>query len=424
MNRSRFLASASAASAAAVVPRVASASEDVAVTVPAGTLSGTLERPAAAGPVPAVLIIAGSGPTDRDGNSSQLPGKNDSLKLLALGLASRGIASLRYDKRGVGASRIVMPEAELRFGMYVDDAAACLASLRARKEFSRVVIAGHSEGSLIGMLVAAREHADGFVSIAGAGRPAPAVIREQLARQPLPPDLAAAANHILDELAAGRTVDDVPPALAGLFRPSVQPYEISWSAYDPAQQIAKVPGRVAVVQGTADVQTTLGDANALHAGLPSSRLVVVDGMNHVLKHAPDHSTQQAVLAGYTDPTLPVEPAVIDAVAAVARLNFGDSGCSLLVGLSERTKNAMIRWLAGLTPFRGVATPRNPRVKHAADTAAIRHEQSTVHCGPSRNKLLRGRSFGPWPEAEAAPCGISARNRERSKSGCHCPRARF
>jgi hypothetical protein len=309
-----------ASAAPAATPSVPQESP-IALTTASGTINGTLTvRPEDVLADPVVLLIAGSGPTDRDGNSPMLPGKNDALKQIAYALAARGIASVRYDKRGIAASAAAGPkESNLRFDMYVDDAVGWVRLLRADKRFSRITIAGHSEGSLIGMLAAVRAPADGYVSLEGAGRPAAVVLREQLDKNLVTlPELRAHSDHIIDELTAGRTVADVPVALAPAYRVSVQPYLISWFKYDPAHEIAAVRGRAAIVQGTADVQVTTTDGEALHGALPSANYVVVQGMNHVLKHAPDTSSEQAILAGYTDPTLPVEPRVIETIAAVAR----------------------------------------------------------------------------------------------------------
>src|SRR5262245_27814461 len=141
----------------------------VKLTTATGTIAGTLTVPATPGKVPVALIIAGSGPTDRDGNTSALPGKNDAYKLLAAGLANGGIASVRYDKRGIGESQAAASggEAALRFDMYIDDAAAWVDQLRRDARFSKVIVVGHSEGSLLGMIAARKAKADGFVSIAG-----------------------------------------------------------------------------------------------------------------------------------------------------------------------------------------------------------------------------------------------------------------
>ena len=200
------------------------------------TLHSTLLLPKdTSKPMPVVLLLSGSGPTDRNGNSPILPGKNNSLLMLAEGLASNGIASLRYDKRGVGESAGAMvSESELRFETYVDDAMSWCEQLRKDKRFSAVVIAGHSEGSLIGMLAAKRCNADGFISISGAGRAAADILRTQLAGK-LPPELAKQSDAILKDLEAGKTTENAPPELAALYRPSVQPYLISWFRYDPAK---------------------------------------------------------------------------------------------------------------------------------------------------------------------------------------------
>lgn len=148
------------------------ASETARLDTATGVLYGTIELPAAKPPFPAVLIISGSGPTDRDGNT-RLAGKNNSLKMLAEGLAALGIASLRYDKRLIGESKdIRTSESDLRFDMYVDDAVAWGQQLRKDQRFCGLLIAGHSEGSLIGMLAAQKLSADGFISIEGTGRPA------------------------------------------------------------------------------------------------------------------------------------------------------------------------------------------------------------------------------------------------------------
>ncbi len=277
-----------------------------------GTLAGTLLLPAASGRVPVVLVIAGSGPTDRDGNSRGM-GPNNSLRLLAEGLAARGIASLRVDKRGIGGSAGAMTgEADLRFDDLIGDAEGWVRKLRADPRFSTVTVLGHSEGSLIGMVAARQAGADAFVSVAGAGRPAGQILREQL-RARLAAALGAQSDSILAALEAGRTRDSVPPVLAALYRPSVQPYLISWLRRDPAREIAQLRIPVLVAQGTTDIQVGTADADSLHAALPASRLLKVEGMNHVLKPVPADPARQ--MASYTDPTLPVAPPLMDGVAA-------------------------------------------------------------------------------------------------------------
>ena len=293
---------------------------DITLQTPTGNIFGTLAMPSVKGAVPVVLLIAGSGPTDRDGNSPLLPGKIDTLKQLGAALAQRGIASVRYDKRGIAASAAALTggEKSITFDTYVADAAAWIAMLHADPRFSKIVVAGHSEGSLIGMLAAQRGNVAAFVSLEGAGRPAYTVLHEQLAPG-LTPALLSQMDSIMAQLRAGKLYSGtVAMELQALFRPSIQPYLISWFKYDPAAEIGKLSIPATIVQGTADVQVSMADAQALKAGDPRAAFVVVQGMNHVLKIAPDVSTRAAVLAGYTDPKLQVAPQVIDAIFSAAK----------------------------------------------------------------------------------------------------------
>lgn len=291
------------------------AAEPLELSTLSGTLYGTLELPEDSAPYPVVLIHPGSGPTDQDGNQPQM--NNDSLKLLAEALAAGGVASVRIDKRGVAESVAAGPdETELRFNTYIEDAAAWLELLQADERFGKVIMMGHSEGSLIGMVAAERVGADAFISLAGAGRPAGTVIAEQLSGQ-LPPDLLGASEEVLRRLEAGETVEPLPETLANvpgidaLFRPSVQPYLISWFRYDPAAELAKLSVPSLTVQGTTDLQTSAEDAALLSAARPDAQALTVEGMNHILKDAP--ADPQANFATYNDPNLPLAEGLTNAL---------------------------------------------------------------------------------------------------------------
>jgi pimeloyl-ACP methyl ester carboxylesterase len=283
---------------------------DVEVATPSGTLVGTIDLPSGKGPWPVVLFIAGSGPTDRDGNSGEL--KNDCLKQLGQSLAKRGIAALRYDKRGVGASAAAGPdETKLSIAIYADDAAAWIKKLHADKRFTKVAALGHSEGSLVGILAAKQAQYDALISVAGAGRGLGAVLRDQL-KQSLPAELDSKAIAILAELEAGRTVKDVPAPLMALLRPSVQPYLMSWLKYDPAKEIAGLSVPILVVQGSTDVQVSVDDAKLLAGNNRRATLVIIENMNHVMKHTTE-TTVAGQMQCYSDPALPIEPKLVDAV---------------------------------------------------------------------------------------------------------------
>ncbi len=277
---------------------------------PTGDLFGTLTMPRTGNKVPVALIHPGSGPTDRNGNSMLT--RNNGLQQLAHALAQKGIASLRIDKRGIGESRTaMMKEADLRFDTYVHDAQGWLRQLRQDQRFGRLYMIGHSEGALVAML-AAPGLTDGYISIAGAGKPAAALIRDQLQNQP--PAIKEAALPLLDSLAAGKTIANPPATLAALFRPSVQPYLISWFQHDPAKIMAQLKMPVLIVQGTTDLQVSTEDARLLAAAQPKARLVLIEGMNHVLKSAPSDPKQN--MATYKQPELPLHPVLIAEVVAM------------------------------------------------------------------------------------------------------------
>lgn len=267
-----------------------------------GALYGTLLKPNVTTPVPVVLLIAGSGPTDRDGNNPE-GGQSDSLKRLAQSLAKQGIASLRYDKRGVAASRAATPdERDLSVDSYVSDAVAWAQLLKADPAFNRLILIGHSEGALIASLAAEQAQADALVSIAGSSRPIDQLLREQLAAR-LPPLLLAQSNLLLDRLLVGQLSPQVPTQLQVLFRPSVQPYLISLLQQKPGQTFAQLKIPALIVQGSHDIQVSIADAKALHAAKPDAELLIIPGMNHMLRiSALDLPAQ---LVSYNNPQLPL-----------------------------------------------------------------------------------------------------------------------
>ncbi len=286
-----------------------------------GTIFGTLLRPATPRRPPVALVIAGSGPTDRNGNSPAL--QLNTYQKLAAALAARNIATLRYDKRGIAASHAAAPaEADLRFDTYVDDAVRWIEKLRADDELGAVTVIGHSEGSLIGMIAAQRVHAECFISLEGAGFPAADLLRAQLAPQLRPyPQLARQAEAIIVALQGGTTVPaaGVPAELAALFRPSVQPYLISWFAYDPRAELRTVRARVTIVQGTHDVQTPVENGRALATACPAGTFVVIEQMTHVLADDPGATVAQQMATVYADAGRPLNAMLVETlVRAVNR----------------------------------------------------------------------------------------------------------
>ncbi|PNG34808.1 alpha/beta hydrolase [Pseudomonas protegens] len=267
-----------------------------------GELYGSMLLPKSAQPVPVVLIISGSGPTDRDGNNPD-GGRNDSLKRLAWVLAKHNIASVRYDKRGVAASLAATPdERNLTLDAYVADAVAWGKQLKADPRLGQLIVLGHSEGALIASLAAPQLDAAGVISISGTARTVDQVLRQQLSYR-LPPALMVRSNELLDSLRAGQVDNDVPPALQVIFRPSVQPYLITLFREDPAAAFARLKMPALIIQGSNDIQVSVDDARVLKAAKPDAQLTLIDGMNHVLRIVPNDLKRQ--LASYKDPQLPL-----------------------------------------------------------------------------------------------------------------------
>jgi fermentation-respiration switch protein FrsA (DUF1100 family) len=267
-----------------------------------GELYGSLLLPKSATPVPVVLIISGSGPTDRDGNNPD-GGRNDSLKRLAWVLAKHNVASVRYDKRGVAASLAATPdERNLTLDAYVADAVAWGQKLKADPRFGNLILLGHSEGALIASLAAPTVDAAAVISVSGSARPIDQVLRQQLSYR-LPPPLVLRSNQLLDSLKAGHVDDDVPPQLQVIFRPSVQPYLITLFRQDPAAAFARLKMPALIIQGSNDIQVGVGDAQMLKAAKPDAELALIEGMNHVMRIVPNDIKRQ--MASYKDPQLPL-----------------------------------------------------------------------------------------------------------------------
>jgi uncharacterized protein len=286
--------------------------EDVIVKVKKGGLPGTLVLPDALsfpGKRPLALILADSGPADRDGNNHSIPGSNDCLLQLADALAKKGIASLRYDKRGAGEAYPLAPEeGNLLFDDYARDAVDAIRQFSKDKRFSSIIVVGHGEGSTVGMIAAREGGAGGFVSLAGPGLPAWRLIQDQLSgMKPEPGEDRAAREkawtEILESLKAGKRVKDVPEDLMGLFRPSVQPYLISWFAVDPKDEIGKLKVPVQIIQGGNDLRVGPDDARALSEGAKAAREAFLPGMNHVLKDV--LPLEDDNWTAYSDPAYPL-----------------------------------------------------------------------------------------------------------------------
>lgn len=284
-------------------------------TGPLAPLAGTLLDAGKRAPV--VVIIPGSGPTDRDGNNS-LGVSASTYRLLAAGLAQRGITTVRIDKRGMFGSKAAIANAnQVTIADYAADAHAWAKAARAATGARCVWLLGHSEGGLVALAAGQdRKNLCGIISVSAAGRKLGPIIREQLQANPANAPILSSAYAALARLEARQRFNnaDIHPALQPLFGEAIQLYMIDLLSYDPPRLAASLKLPLLVIQGDRDLQVTPVDARALAGVQPKAQLVILPGVNHVLKNVAT-TDRAANIATYANPSLPVSPAVIDAVAA-------------------------------------------------------------------------------------------------------------
>lgn len=283
-----------------------------------GDISATLNTPEAGCDV-AVLIVAGSGPTDRNGNSGQSL-NTYTYKMLSDNLVKSGIAVLRYDKRAIGRSRLNDPATipNLVFGDFVDDAARCVDYLHS-EGFKKVVVAGHSEGGEIALHLALREDVavDGLVLLCCPGFPMDQILNAQLSAQLVPQHvgLMVTATTIIKRIKAGERVpvESIPQELLSLFHPSVQPFLCSSMAFDPAELMSRVEQPTLVISGGRDIQVTKENAERLMAGAKRGEHLHFEQMTHILKDADTNDRIQQLVNVYVNANLPLTEGISEAI---------------------------------------------------------------------------------------------------------------
>ncbi len=264
------------------------------------------------------IIIPGSGPTDRDGNNPIGVNAN-SYKMLAHALDSQNISSFRYDKSFIGKSIVPgVKEEDVTFDNAIKDVENIVNYMRDTLGYKNIYLIGHSEGSLIGMVVASRKNIKGYISLAGMGRPFDKVIEEQINEQGWPDSLKKRSAFIFKQLKMGKMVNNVSASMDALFRKSVQPYLISLLKYTPDIEIKKVRCPILIVQGSCDVQITLVDANRLHNANKKSSLDIIPGMTHTLKNAGENCADQNKT--YTDSSLSLNADLVKDISGFIQKN--------------------------------------------------------------------------------------------------------
>lgn len=299
-----------AAAAAAAIP--------VTAPGPQGPLEGTYLDAGKKAPV--VLIIPGSGPTDRDGNSP-LGLIAEPYRLLAEALADKGVSSVRIDKRGMFGSKAAIADPDkVTISDYATDTHNWVTAIRKRTGVPCVWVLGHSEGSLVALVAGQQPQGIcGVILVSGAGRKLSDILREQLRANPANAPLLDSAMAALDTLDKGQHVDvtGMNPALLRLFAPQVQDFLIDEIHRDPAKLAASIKLPLLIIQGERDIQVSVADAKALAAAQPRAKLILIPAMNHVLKDVASDD-RAANIATYTDPSLPVDSTLVDAIVSFVK----------------------------------------------------------------------------------------------------------
>ena len=259
-----------------------------------------------------VIIIAGSGPTNRNGN--QMGMQNNSLKYLAEAIAKDGNAAFSFDKRIITQMKEGnLDEKSLRFDDFINDVKDIITYFKSQKKYNKMIIAGHSEGSLIGM-IAAKDNADAYISLAGAARTIDLIITEQIEKQA--PFLKSKTEEYFKILKEGKTFELDNQMLASIFRESVQPYMISWIKYNPQEEIKKLNIPILIINGTKDIQVSENEVKLLHEANPKSELKIIEKMNHVFKEI---NADEENLKSYSNPNLPIMNELSETINSFVKL---------------------------------------------------------------------------------------------------------
>ncbi len=276
-------------------------------------IDGTLTAPVGIEQPDLVILIQGSGPIDRNGNGFMM--KNDGSKLIAKELAENGIASYRFDKRIFKMNKLKIREEDLKFEDFIQDVSTIIDHFKAQNSFRRIIIAGHSEGSLIGM-VAALDKADAFISLAGPGRSIDKIVIDQLAKQS--PELSKNSENAFQEIRERGRTSNYDPLLQSIFRPSVQPFLRSWMKYNPTEEIAKLDMPILIINGSFDIQVDATEANLLAEANPKAELIILDKMNHVFRKIEGDNLENT--KAYNEPNRPLHPELIPSLVSFIKSN--------------------------------------------------------------------------------------------------------
>ncbi len=288
-------------------------SEEILIKNDSVQLPGTLTYNSEDGPQPLIIFVHGSGNVDRNGNQAMMNSNANYIKILSDSLVNRNISFYRFDKRTATSTNIPFIINNMIFEAFAEDVDLVVNYFKEDKRFSSITLIGHSQGSLVAMLVK-NDHVSKYISLAGPSKPIDVSIIKQVQAQN-GDSLATIVKSHFKELSNTGTIENIDPNLMGLFNKPTQPFIKSWMAYNPSEEIKNLKIPVLVLNGDKDLQVSTAEAEELHAALPSSELKIIKDMNHVLKTITDDSDN---LKSYSVETYPLSTELVSTIEAFVK----------------------------------------------------------------------------------------------------------
>lgn len=274
-------------------------------------IEGTLATPYSDDKVPLVIFVMDAGAINREGNDRM--SKNDAFKLLATQLAKQGVASYRYDKRLFKIDAFGIRENEISIDHFIEDAAAIVSYFQKNGNYTKIIIAGHGQGSLVGM-IAAKNNVDGFISIAGNAQSIDQIVVQQLEKQA--PGLDKSAAVAFSDLKEKGRAMNYDPALESIFGYQLQPFMKSWLKYTPSEEIKDLDIPILILQGDKDLQVEVSEAEKLKEAVPNAEYVLIENMNHILREIKGSRLENH--KSYNEYWLEIMPEVTTTIASFAK----------------------------------------------------------------------------------------------------------
>ncbi len=277
-------------------------SEEITLNNQVIQLPGTLSYPTEK--IPLIIWVHGSGSVNRNGNTPNY------IKQFRDAVNKENIAFFSYDKRTANPKNAAFLK-DIQINDFINDLEEVVSYFKNDKRFTKIILAGHSQGSLIAMMVL--ENIDKYISIAGAGETIDKTLIRQLTAQNL--EFGKVATSHFKELKETGEIKKVNPNLITIFAKQNQPFWLSWVKLNPVEEIKKVTIPMLIINGDKDLQVLISDAKNLKKAKPNTQFVIIKNMNHVLKNIEKNEDN---LKSYYSPNYPISEKLIENVVTFVK----------------------------------------------------------------------------------------------------------